>query len=265
MIYEYHHYRDSKLKIIFHTDTLGNKREFFRLHWHRNPEFLYFLKGNGTVKIDGVNIPAREGDLVCINSNCIHSVKPLSEVCSYHCLIVDESILPDVGVLSPKINDAKAKALYLNIVDEYTSKPSCYRDVIKGYIMSMVSLAMRESRQQTDTDILGFKPKYETVKAVIGYMYENFQNDVSLESAAAAAGVSKYYLCHLFKEVTGSSFLSHLNYIRCNNAHTMLSTGKYSVSECAYSSGFSNLSYFSATYKRIMGVSPVKDLKTADE
>ena len=265
MAYEYHYYLDPKLKIIFHTDTLTTKNGFFDLQWHRNPEFLYFLTGEGIVKTDGVDVPAAAGDFVCINSNSIHSVKAVSDVCKYYCLIVDESLIPALDPLPPKIKDTEVKTLFVKIVNEYTSKSPCYRNVIKGYILSMVSLIMRESRHVQKTDVLPSKPKYETVKAVLQYLYENFQNEISLDDVALTVGVSKYYLCHLFKEVTGNSFLSHLNYIRCNNAHSMLSTGKYSVSECAYASGFSNLSYFSVIYKRIMGVSPVKDLKTSDE
>ena len=103
--------------------------------------------------------------------------------------------------------------------------------------------------------------KIELVRAATQYIYENYHKDISLEEIAESLNVSKYYLSHIFKEATGKTVLNHLNYVRCTNANTMLSSGKYSVSQSAFASGFSNLSYFSKTYKSVIGNSPKNDIK----
>ena len=78
----------------------------------------------------------------------------------------------------------------------------------------------------------------------------------SMDSVCRETGFSKSYICHTFKEVTGQTVLDYVNFLRCNHARSLLASGKYNVGESALQSGFSNLSYFSRTYRRIMGELP---------
>ena len=84
----------------------------------------------------------------------------------------------------------------------------------------------------------------------------------TFEEICKKFNASKYYLSHIFKEITGQTIISHLNFVRCKHAKSLLKSGNYNVSESAYKSGFNNLSYFSKTYKSIMGNLPIKDLKS---
>ena len=77
-----------------------------------------------------------------------------------------------------------------------------------------------------------------------------------MDSVCRETGFSKSYICHTFKEVTGQTVLDYVNFLRCNHARSLLASGKYNVGESALQSGFSNLSYFSRTYRRIMGELP---------
>jgi len=89
---------------------------------------------------------------------------------------------------------------------------------------------------------------------------ENFTEEITLETLSQKLSINKYYLSHIFKEITGNTIITHLNYVRCKNAKSMLLTGNYNVAECAFSCGYNNLSYFSKTYKQIFGNSPIDDL-----
>ena len=57
-------------------------------------------------------------------------------------------------------------------------------------------------------------------------------------------------------EVTGYSPISFLNLLRCTRAQEYLTSGRFNVSETAALCGFENLSYFSRTYKKHMGMLP---------
>ncbi|ELP5185316.1 helix-turn-helix transcriptional regulator, partial [Clostridium perfringens] len=70
---------------------------------------------------------------------------------------------------------------------------------------------------------------------------------------------SKYYTCRTFKEVTGKTILDYINHIRCINARNLILYNGYTISESAYKSGFNNLSYFSKTYKKYMGLLPSEE------
>ena len=94
------------------------------------------------------------------------------------------------------------------------------------------------------------------------YIYDNFQKPISTKDISDAMNVSQYYLSHVFKSSTGKTVLEILQFVRCKNAYAMLSSGKFNVSQSAFKSGFNNLSYFSKTYKKIMGKLPTDELKS---
>ena len=62
-----------------------------------------------------------------------------------------------------------------------------------------------------------------------------------------------------FREYTGLSPIDYRNAIRLSNAKSKLQSGAYNVSEAAYESGFSNLSFFIRLYKKKYGHTPKKE------
>ena len=50
--------------------------------------------------------------------------------------------------------------------------------------------------------------------------------------------------------------MEYIHYVRCNNARSLLASGKYNLTQCAQRSGFGSLSYFSRVYKKVMGAAP---------
>jgi len=60
-----------------------------------------------------------------------------------------------------------------------------------------------------------------------------------------------------FKQCTNVSIFEFLNSHRCSEAKKLLRQ-EHTVSEAAFACGFENLSYFSRTYKKYIGVLPNK-------
>ena len=81
---------------------------------------------------------------------------------------------------------------------------------------------------------------------------ENF----NVERLAAEVGNSYSTLYAKIKAITGSSPQIYLNTYRMNVAREMLSEGKQTVSEVAYSVGYSSPSNFSRAFKRQFGITP---------
>ena len=262
MPYEYHyynHYRDPQLKIIFHEDNITNTF-VYEPHWHNSPELLLIISGNLTVICDGVERVFCENEIAVINNNQIHDMYTNDEKCKYYCLIVDSEIYDNSNnVLSPKSANTEAVIIYNKIAEELTLKKQNYKEAVIGYSKVLFSILSRED--VPSDELIINKRKVELVKAATQYIYENFANDITLDDISEHLNTSKYYLSHIFKEIAGKTVISHLNYVRCHHAKTLLKSGKNNVAESAFLSGFSNLSYFSKIYKRIIGNSPIKDLK----
>ena len=66
-MYESHIFPNPNLEILFHYDEMG-KNLPFNIHWHRNPEFLLGIQGEGIVSLDEAEIPIKAGEIVIVNS-----------------------------------------------------------------------------------------------------------------------------------------------------------------------------------------------------
>ena len=63
----------------------------------------------------------------------------------------------------------------------------------------------------------------EQLKRVIGYIENNFREDISLSDLASEAGLSPKYLCRLFSQLTGKSPVEYVNEYRIDQACMLLS------------------------------------------
>ncbi|WKZ73454.1 MAG: response regulator [Ignavibacteriaceae bacterium] len=86
---------------------------------------------------------------------------------------------------------------------------------------------------------------------------QNFsEEDFSVEDLSDLVGMSQRQLQRKIKAVTGRNPNGYIRYFRLKKAKYMIVKQKVSVSEAAYASGFSNLSYFAKCYKEQFGELP---------
>ena len=260
MLYEFHKYKETDLKIIFHSTSFrkGVVRGF---NLHRNPELLLVTEGTLTVYFDGQPKNFKPGELAIVRSNVLHSFNTADEICKYHCLIIDHSLCENIDALPEYSNDATVISIYNSIANELESKQYNYKQVVIGYCKSLLALLSRAAIHE-GLPAYTMSPKTELMRNTFQYIYDNFQKPISTKDISEAMSVSQYYLSHVFKSSTGKTVLEILQFVRCKNAYAMLSSGRFNVSQSAFKSGFNNLSYFSKTYKKIMGKLPVDELKS---
>jgi signal transduction histidine kinase/DNA-binding response OmpR family regulator len=91
------------------------------------------------------------------------------------------------------------------------------------------------------------------------FVKKNLDNEeLSVEAIGRAVGFSRSQLHRKLKSLTGKSATQLVMEMRLNEAHAMLIKRAGSVSEVAYSVGYSNLSYFTRSFKEKFGVLPSK-------
>ena len=258
-MYESHIFQNPNLKIIFHYDEMS-KRHKFHVHWHRNPELLLGMSGEGVVSLDGKEVTLKAGEIVIINSQ-IHQIQPVSDSVAYWCLILSAESFGNPNDLPDKTSDPQIIKLYHAVIREFNQKSPYYEETIKGYLASLLSLLRRQYLIEGAPNPNKENSKVQIVKRTLDYIHENFTKPLSTATVAAAIGLSKYYLCHLFKEETGKTIFEYLLFVRCRNARELIRNTKCSVAEAAYESGFSNLSYFSKVYFRTFASLPSEELK----
>ena len=101
----------------------------------------------------------------------------------------------------------------------------------------------------------GDRSKY--VQGAVSYVDAHFDDPaLSISAIAADLGISEGYLSHTFKKETGSTILSYLTRVRIRRAMALLRDCRVKVYEVAEQVGYRDIAYFSATFKKMVGVSP---------
>lgn len=103
----------------------------------------------------------------------------------------------------------------------------------------------------------GTKNDYKIIYSTIDYIKRNLAEEITLDSLAGNVYVDKHYLCKLFGRVTGVSPIKYVINCRLIKAKELL-IQNYPVEEVCRKTGFNNLSHFSRTFKKEIGVSPKK-------
>ncbi|SDO12300.1 response regulator transcription factor [Alkalicoccus daliensis] len=97
---------------------------------------------------------------------------------------------------------------------------------------------------------------HNVIKATLQYLEENYQNDITLESAARQAHLTPSYLSKIVKERTGVTFIDHLTRLRISKAKELLKTTNASLKEICFSIGYHDPNYFSKVFRKYENISP---------
>lgn len=268
-IYENHFHIDPNFPVIFHCDVLNKNRPNFIMHYHESIELLYFLEGRAKIICNNKLFEATSEDIIIINSNELHSIETKSNSCKYYCLIIDKTLFThneecfDDFKFKNLIKDSFLKIKIEEINQELIEKKDFFKDFIKSNILQIL---IHIHRNHIDNKTLYVKVKDNNkiimVKEIINFLKENYMNSISIDDICNHVSFSKYYTCRIFKEITGQTLIDYINHIRCISARNLILYKGYTISESAYRSGFNNLSYFSKTYKKHIGLLPSEEKVT---
>lgn len=102
----------------------------------------------------------------------------------------------------------------------------------------------------------GRAPEPEAVYRAKRRIADSLARDVSLEELAAAAGVSKYHLCKLFRDYVHRSPIEYARTKRVEEAARLLRHTRLPIADIAAKAGFDNAGYFGKVFRKLTGMSP---------
>ena len=88
------------------------------------------------------------------------------------------------------------------------------------------------------------------------HIHTHFAEDITREEVARHVCLAPEYFAKQFKKEHGITIKDYINLCRANAARDLLKTTDLSITEIAGRVGFSDSSYFTVVFKKIMGASP---------
>ncbi len=236
-------------------------------NWHSNLEVILILEGTGCFQYGADTLQVKPGDIIVVNAKVLHRVHK-NEDLLYHCLILDEEFCIDNGIFTNHLQfrrqfRSKKTERLCRLAAESYMQYERGRTALNGaktrnaVLSLLIDLNENHLAGNGGAEAEKKNNSEQYVKKVASYLMEHYTEQVSLEQLATLCGISKCHLAREFKRYTGQTILTYANLIRCKHAEQCIASGM-TVTETTMECGFESVSYFSRTYKKLLGVSPSK-------
>ena len=235
-------------------------------HQHTEYEFILVLKTVPLLIYEKANYIGEVGYVYPVNPNVTHGIEfPL-----------DDSEVIDITI-DMNYFDQEKKNLGFDKRYFYTrfQVGTSFIELCNTFLNSNINQFKEENLKKIIIDTLiteGLsdssdrrrpEKKYQkNIKKILIYMYEHYkEKDLSIESLAKMSDYSITYFTKAFKAYMHDSPIVHLNKLRISEAKALLlENPNMNFKEISEKVGFTNLSTFTESFKRVTGFTP-KDFK----
>lgn len=241
-------------------------------HWHKEYEISWIHSGHLETSIDGQDVESNPGDLLFVPSGSLHVNRP--DNCTYDCMAFNFDILLNQfdGVskhLAPIISRTKEVLYNISSVKfgldntmhkirrAMVERPAAYElQVVSALLELFQKLYQNDLIHPTDLRSVKENMALNRLKQVLDYIDENMSSKITLSDMADMAGLSSKYFCQYFNNVMKTTPVHYINSRRIASAQLLLSKPNASVTDVAYSVGFTDVGYFIKLFKRFTGSTP---------
>ncbi len=146
-------------------------------------------------------------------------------------------------------NPELLKRLFRDLLSRFRERRTGYEYECAALLNLILAECYREN--------VKLDPSHGLIEPSVRYLHEHFtEPTLTVSEVAACSHVSEVYFRKLFKKEFGVSPVKYLTRLRIRHAESLMSEGYHSLKEIAFLSGYRDYPYFSAEFKRILGVSP---------
>lgn len=142
-----------------------------------------------------------------------------------------------------------------NILRETQSAQPGYEAICQAYMEILILRLMRSASFSVSPSL----PSVNHQSAAIRHFIDtHYKEPLRLEDLARESHINKFYLAHAFKDEYGMSPIHYMISRRIEESRYLLQETNMSISQIARVLGFSSASYFSQSFRRAEGCSPIE-------
>ena len=270
--------------LFFKMPTIPARTMATQLQMHEAIEMIYVKTGSIIANIDGVKRSMHPGDFAFFRSRGVHGIYTEDEEENDYYVL---KIMPKfIYEISPKCLDKNFPNRFLiyntALKTFWTKEELCDSEIEKNlerliYELEnpapipeistiLCTLNILEQIYRADCEVYeSLSDAPNSILDIVAYVNVWFEIDLTAEDMAKRAHMSAAHFSRSFKKVTGKSFKDYLNFVRLNHAEFLIINTDLPITNIAMESGYSNVSYFTAMYKKAKGVSPTAHRKTLEK
>lgn len=245
-------------------------------HYHNCYEVYFFLGNNATYFIENKSFHVNTYDVIFIDKFTYHKTWYQDDETRERFVIYfnDEALkkIEDKNIIAKILNlfDKKKisfpgsfnkymlQELNKNIYPAFSKKASTVSKLrahfsLLGLFLSMIDLVDRGYALENHEK---YNSKEQRIAQVINYINSNYMKNITLDILCERFFVSKYYLCHSFKEITGVSIMDFITEKRLMEAEKLLRYSNLNITNIAQAVGYNSVSYFITLFKQKYNCTP---------
>lgn len=248
-------------------------------HYHDSYEIAFYIEAKLNIFVRDKNYPISAGDIVFIDEYDIHKVI-YSKDMRYTRYVINFrrdfiidllNALKTESVLDSLLNrdykrvsinlkqtsnlEESFKHLYNTYLETSVKDTDIHNAKIKSQLILLL-IKINELFSQRKPISQAYGKKDYLVQQIVNYIDINYAKPINLDLLEKEFYVSKFYLSHVFKELTGFPVVEYILQRRVLEAKKMLHDGSKDILDISLECGFNNLQHFYRVYKRIMHETP---------
>ncbi len=230
-----------------------------RQHFDNNIHLLYVLAGEVTIEKEDTVLALQKNDFYLLSKSAMHTV--YAEDARAFEIVLHYFFEDQEGVVFAGNSATESKSLDHQVIQSIEQLMKLYilqdkhpaAEVFEAYF-HLIRLLEKEYTQPTSVEEeRSIKQKVYELKF---YIDNNFDKDIRLSDIANKLYISEQYLSRLFSTEIGMPMNEYLIRKRLEKVRKDLLETEKSITDIAFSAGFSNINSFNRLFKKYQGLTP---------
>lgn len=254
---------------LFHLHT--DRAPAVDLHFHEFCKVLFLVAGKGGYVVEGQRYQLQSGDIVCIDSRCVHRPE-FEDHTGYERIIlyVNPAFLQRESTEDCSLVECFQRGHVLRLkeparrklfdmaanLEKELNKQEFGRDIASN--AALLRLLVQIGREQRRGNALHIAPEIAQNKRtteLMAYIDAHLEEDLNIDALAEQFYVSKFHMMRQFRKETGYSIYDYLSQRRLLHARELMQKGMRATEAC-YRCGFRSYSSFTRSFSKHFGSTP---------
>lgn len=250
-------------------------------HYHEGCEIMQIWSDSGYVLVDDKLYPMAEGNIYIVNALESHCTNPCRDkpyirnkiTFSIYRLRAILEEMDQIYLLDPFLNNSKSfshmlipdkqtidiiDSLFKKVYSEIQANDTAYIAGIYAHVIEILILIYRCYEKNGSSLKINSSIPNQHVQNTLDYINNHLLEDLTVDSICSELHLNKYYLCHLFKKMTGITLMQYIVERRVSLSKKLVISNNKPISEIAFDCGFKSFSHFSRTFSQITGFTPLE-------